>query len=238
MGDSTEVIRTQMDETRAQLSEKLETLENQVTDTVQSASTAVSDTVEAVKETVENVTGAVQGTVHSVSEAFNVQHQTDRHPWIVFGGAVALGCLAARLYWGPGQKSEEQPRRTKPRLPQPSPRSSNGNGHQAVESPSGEPAKAPASAAGPGWFVEQLGRLKGLAIGSLLGVVSDLAARSLPGEVGQRVAEEVDSFTRHLGGDPVHHLAPTGNRRSSLKAKELAEAALSRDRWRDDGGRG
>jgi phosphate uptake regulator len=74
MDDSPEVIRLQMEETRASLSEKLETLEQQVVGTVQDARAAVTDTVETVKE-------AVHETVETVKDTFDIGAQMQRHPW-------------------------------------------------------------------------------------------------------------------------------------------------------------
>jgi len=97
MADNPEVIRQQMDETRSHLAEKLQALENQVSSTVEETTAALSETVEAVKETVENVTEIVEETVQSCGQLFDLRQQTERHPWLVFGGSVALGCLAAQL---------------------------------------------------------------------------------------------------------------------------------------------
>jgi gas vesicle protein len=120
-----DLIREQMTDTRTALSEKLEKLENKVahtvsdaTDTVQETVEAVKDTVtetkeavtgtvEAVKETVTETVGAVKETigavketvksgVESVKEALNIPLQTQRHPWLVMGGAVAAGFLLGR----------------------------------------------------------------------------------------------------------------------------------------------
>ena len=44
MSDTVEMIREQMDETRSNLSEKLESLEHQVSQTVQATGTARTDT--------------------------------------------------------------------------------------------------------------------------------------------------------------------------------------------------
>src|SRR5262245_55877302 len=91
------VIRHQMEETRASLTEKLETLEHQVVGTVQGATSAVTETVENVKEavaeTVETVKGTVRETVETVKETFDLSRQVDRHPWLMVGGSVALGFL-------------------------------------------------------------------------------------------------------------------------------------------------
>lgn len=90
-----QVIRQQMDETRASLTEKVEALENQVVGTVHDATAAVSETVDnvkqAVQDTVDSVRETVKSSVESVKEALDVTHQTQRHPWPMVGGAVVAG---------------------------------------------------------------------------------------------------------------------------------------------------
>src|SRR5262249_19642153 len=91
MDDSPEVIRQQMEETRASLSEKLESLEQQVVGTVQNARAAVNDTVTNVKD-------AVQDTVDSVKDTMDIRRQMQRHPWVMLGGSMALGYIGGRLF--------------------------------------------------------------------------------------------------------------------------------------------
>jgi hypothetical protein len=81
-----EAIRTEMDETRSSLSEKLGQLEGRVSDTVRTASAAVTGTTESVK-----------GAIDSIGFAFDIPSHARRHPWIVIGGSVVIGFLAARL---------------------------------------------------------------------------------------------------------------------------------------------
>jgi ElaB/YqjD/DUF883 family membrane-anchored ribosome-binding protein len=125
-----EVIQKQMEETRAGLTNKLSALEHQVSGTVQTATDAVeatkdavtgtveavSNTVDSVKETyenvkesfqetVENVTEQVQETFKSVAETFNLNLQAERRPWVVFGGAVAVGVLGGWLLGGRSRRT-------------------------------------------------------------------------------------------------------------------------------------
>jgi len=215
MANHPEMIRHQMEETRSHLAEKLDALESQVSDTVQTTTAAVSDTVEAVKDTVENVTETVKETVEkatetvqSVGQALDLRLQTERHPWLIFGGSVALGFTAAQLLGSSREtaKSEAGVRAGQSRVSAPEAPSSQGNGHQAAESPPPSPPRSESPEQGKkSWFWDQVDRLKGLAIGSMMGVVRDLAERSLTGSLGQRVAEEVDHLTTHLGGEPIHN---------------------------------
>lgn len=175
MDDTVDVIRQQMEETKSQLSEKLESLEQQVSETVQSTGTAVNATVEAVQETVETVTEAVHDAVKSVTNAFDLERQIDRHPWLVVGGAVVLGYLAAGYLAQPAESAERSPAAP----PQPSPSAE--NGHQAA---------AESSTKSSFWR-----EMRGVALGALVVIVRDVAARAIPqvlsalseGQAGARI---------------------------------------------------
>jgi hypothetical protein len=215
-----EIIHHQMEATRAGLTDKLSALENKVSGTVEAATNAVettreavtgtveavTDTVETVKETVQEtvekvtetvsetvgaVTEQFQETVQSVAETFNLRLQAERHPWLVFGGAVAAGAvggyLIGGLAHGNGDRaaSHAQPER-----------------HTGGPSVVGTAASAVGSALG-GFLGEQLSNFKGLAIGAMMGVVRDLVKRSLPDNLKEKVADEVDKLTRNLGGEPM-----------------------------------
>jgi ElaB/YqjD/DUF883 family membrane-anchored ribosome-binding protein len=237
MAEHPEVIRQQMAETRAHLTEKLEKVENLVTETVQSATEAVSNTVEAVKDTVENVTGTVADTVsnvkdtvadtvHTVTETFNLKRQFERHPWLMFGGAVAVGYLASSLFgskrhtsgWSWGGGDQEGSQSSSPRAAAfatgdnwtgsqeqrgaPETRQSTQSAYQPAQEERYESPREEKK----GWFWNELNHLKNLGLGSLMGVVHDMAVRNLPGELGQKVAEEVDHLTENLGAQPIHGL--------------------------------
>ena len=89
MNDTPEVIRQQMEDTKSQLTEKLESLECQVSDGVQ-----------------------------SVTDAFDLSLQVARHPWMAVGGSLVLGYLASEILHAPPIKSNYEPG-TEPRSPQP-----------------------------------------------------------------------------------------------------------------------
>jgi hypothetical protein len=211
MAEHPEVIRKQMEETRASLTEKLEALETQVTEKVEATTEAVTGTVEAVKETVENVTETVQETVHSVAETFNFKRQFERHPWMMLGGAITVGCMAAYFLGGKSHRNGrrdwhgEEPETTSRRAsalaesaarhepePPPEPRS-------RQEEPS-----QPAEEGKKSWLWEEVGRIKNLALGTLMGAVREAAAHSLSGAIGEKIAEEVDHLTTKLGAEPIH----------------------------------
>jgi hypothetical protein len=203
MANHPEVIRRQMEETRSQLVEKLEDLENKVSDTVQTTTNVVGETVEAVKDTVENVTATVKETMQTVSQTFDLRLQTERHPWIVFGASVAVGCLAAQLVGaragrgrqGPDHGETLQDSRSQDYVTE-------GKGQMDFPPPP-KTQNESASTGTRSWFWEELGRFKGLALGAVMGVIRDLARSSITGTIGERVAKEVDHLTTNLGGEPI-----------------------------------
>jgi len=213
MADQPEVILKQMEDTKASLAEKLEALENQVSHSVENTTEAVAETVEAVKETVENVTESVKETVHTVSDAFNVKQHVERYPWASLGGAVAVGCLAGYYLGGRSKRRRarnadagaETPSRASGTAPAAfgsttwrEPEQSSSPYQASTQAPSEHKEEGKKS-----WFWEELGRLKGLGLGVLMGAVRDLASRSLPESISHRVAEEVDHLTTNLGGEPI-----------------------------------
>src|SRR5947209_887484 len=119
-------IEHELDETRADLADKLAQLSDKITgtvetveetvenvtekaaETVEAVKETVAGTVESVKESVETVRETVSGTVENVKESvstafenvretFNLQRQMQERPWLVLGGAVAVGFIGGKL---------------------------------------------------------------------------------------------------------------------------------------------
>jgi hypothetical protein len=86
--------------TRESLANKIEQLEAHVTDSVEEVTCAARDTVtaaaDAIQETVASVKDTVSETAESVGNAFSITHQTEQRPWLMIGGAVVAGYVAAR----------------------------------------------------------------------------------------------------------------------------------------------
>lgn len=254
-----EIIHKQMEETRSGLTDKLSALEAQVnttvqatTDAVQSTTDAVTGTVESVKETVENVSDklhetvagvtesvqqavedvkeSVGETVKSVAETFNLKLQAERHPWMVFGGAVTVGCVGALLLGGSGHK--------------PAPASSSGRrlspGHEGggkTKTPNGRAPSQQSSDAGEGWLWDKLGSFKNLAVGAMMGVVRDLVARAVPENLKERVSEEMDKLTKSVGGEPIQGALLPENQ-ANPSEQEPAQAAGGQSQAETTAGRG
>jgi len=225
-----------MEETRADLAKKLETLEAKVTDTVQGATAAVSDTVETVKETVEAVKESVAETVETVKETvgetveavkrtFDLKRQVNEHPWAMLGGSVAVGFLVGRLL---PSRSSTTAAASVPEVSSAATRwptgTTNGGYRPAaeVQAPSAAPAAQPSE---PGWFsglMEKFGpeisKMKGLALGTALGIIRDMASRAVPEQLKPKVEEVINTITTKIGGEPIrgpimeHFREATGSR--------------------------
>jgi len=208
MENETEVIREQMEETRTALTEKLEALEEQVASTVQGATATVTETVQAVTDTVAKASESVEHTIDKVSESmehtidkvkesFDLTQHVQDHPWLMMGGAVAVGFVAGQLL--PSASSAVQTVS----------HAMSGNGH-------GVPSTASSVAAtGSDWlsglskaFAPALKDLEGLAIGALAGAVGDMVLQSTPQEYRSHVREVIDNLTTSLGGTLVNRVQP------------------------------
>jgi len=219
MPDEEHLIKQQMEEKRADLTDKIETLENTLMETVQNTLHGASEVVNKVEQTVENVTETVTGSVEAVKETvaesletvketFNLRRQMDRHPWVMVGGAVLAGFVGGRLL----------PRH---RTYVPRPRGGRRRGAAPVTAASAAPIGPETSFAGgrsaeaapaaeerqPSWFSslgetfgEELSKLKGLALGATIGVLRDMLTSSAPEPLRPQLSEVVNSFTSKLGG--------------------------------------
>jgi len=229
-----EVIQAQMEETRHRLAENLDKLTRQTADTVQEVASSVSQTVESVQESVEAVTDAVQGSVEAVTETvhetvggmkdfFDIAGHVDRNPWLMVGGATALGFFVSRMLMPPAPSREALP--PPPSLPPPTP----------------APAKAPEMNFGTSagaqrleghWPEEQtqqkseskgfleglaesygplLDKLKSFAIGAAMGVARNVIAPSGAPGIASDIRGMIDDFTKQMGGQPVADM-PQGHK--------------------------
>jgi hypothetical protein len=209
MDNEPEVTRKDMDETRASLSEKLETLELQVVHSVQGATNAVNDTVENVKD-------AVHDTMASVKETFDLPLQVKRHPWGMVGGSIALGYLGGYLLHRRGSYRPKVNRWSRPAVAE-KPRLAgqrNGvaEGQHSVAEPLGRMPVPEHSRvhSEPGWvremsnqFGPEIAKLKGLALGAVFGLVRDLITQAGPEKLKTELANVMDSITVKLGGAPI-----------------------------------
>jgi hypothetical protein len=217
MDNEAEMIESQMKQKREDLTQELDRLERQVFETVQNTTSAVADTVENVKDAVggtfETVKSAVEGTVDSVKKCFDLRLQVQYHPWLMMGGSVAVGYVAGRLLEG---LSSEQPEPVV-RWGAVSPISAGGVGptndgpsyRREGESRFRHNVSSPEASSAGNWlgslaeqFAPEISNLKGLAIGTLLGLVRDMVKQALPEEPGDKLSKLLDDVTEKVCGKP------------------------------------
>jgi len=184
-----EVIRTEMEQTRSNLADKLEALESEFRGAVEGTTSAVANTVETVQETVENVKESVQETVASVKETLNVRKQVERHPWAMFGGAVLVGCFAGSLLGRRSSRKRTETTTVPEGRKEVAPPVGNGNGRSRKAPPEEE-----------GALQSTLKTIKGLAIGTLMGALRDVLEKAAPASLTSDLANVVDDMTTKLGG--------------------------------------
>jgi hypothetical protein len=210
MDNETDVTREQMDETRASMSEKMETLEQRVVDTVHGAA-------ETVTHTVANVKDAVHATVENVKDTVDVRLQMTRHPWTMVGGCIALGFLGGYLLFRHTAAQPSASGMSRPAFPDRPRITEQPNGvakdFRIPEQAFGKrpvPDVAP-SVGDPGWlerlhtrFGSQMDTVKGLAIGAALGVARDMITQSSPEVMKAALVDVIDGLTVRMGGEPLH----------------------------------
>ena len=229
MPDEEHLIKQQMEEKRADLAGKIETLESTLLETVQNTLHGASEVVNKVEQTVETVTEKVTGSVEAVKETvsesletvketFNLRRQMDRHPWLMVGGATLLGYLGGRML--PRHRTYVPPRRRGRRTGAAPVTAASAvpigpeTTFAAGRTPQPEPL--PAEEPQPSWvsrlgdtFGEELTKLKGLALGATLGVLRDMLTSAAPEPLRPQLSEVVNGFTSKLGGrvidEPLFH---------------------------------
>jgi len=220
--ESPEVIKSQMEQTRQGLVEKIETLEQQVTQTVQEATNAVTSTVDTVKEVVSNTSDAVQSTVDSVKDvvsntkdavqstmdsvvgAFDLSGHVQRSPWLMFGGAVASGFVLGKVL-APPQMSSSSASADFSRL---SAASVDSSRHSSEPTPkqSEQPSKSifdgPLSAMGS-MFEKPLAIAEGMAVSAFFSVLQNVVKDAVPADWKDQLVGVVNDLNKQLGGMPL-----------------------------------
>jgi len=216
-----DMIQSQMEQTRANLGDKLEALESHVMGTVSAATETVSDAVQGVKDVVGTVTESVAAvsttvtetaaavsdtvsdTVANVAESLNIAKQIEAHPWGAMGAAFGIGFLGSLLLGSSEKKAQ--------------PSSSAGSGNSWLPSAPAKgapseslqaPATSSAASSDSSWLSKDspVGQLigqategvTGLALNSIMGVVRELTA-SLPESFREPANNFVDSMATDLG---------------------------------------
>jgi ElaB/YqjD/DUF883 family membrane-anchored ribosome-binding protein len=272
MDKESDVIKHQMEHTRAALTDKLELLEHQVTDTVTEAADTVEkvrhtvqdtvseatqtvekvrqtfqDTVSgaaekvasmkhAVRDTVESVRESVRETAAAVSETLDIRKQVEKHPWAMMVGATAVGfgvgVLVSRVDVQEAASGAASSIASSAKS-----LASSGSGAAGDHSPgwTGPQREQRAVRQQPGWQEEEspwmpaVNKLKGLAIGTMFGVLRDVLSKSMPDTLRGQVGEVIDDFTTSFGGKPIAGKVLPDS--WSGERREHEETMESRENW-------
>jgi len=189
MEDEAELIKQNMQEKRAELSEKLQHLERQVTGEVASSAGSVTQSVAnvagSVTESVTNVAGGVQDTITTVKDLFDLPKQVQEHPWLAVGGAVVVGYLAHSFL-------------------------SKGEVLSAIGASINGAASAGGSATGTlaGLFGGEVAKLQRFATLAALQLVGRAVKDNIPGPTGEGISQLVEQFSASLQEPSTPGTAP------------------------------
>jgi ElaB/YqjD/DUF883 family membrane-anchored ribosome-binding protein len=201
--DNEDIIRDQMEDTRTSMTDKLETLEKQVADSVHVATTNVAHTVESVTDTVTSVKDSVEQTVTAVKDSMrqgvnavkdflDLPQHVKSHPWAMVGGSVVVGYVVGYVLGGRSGSSHAG---TSQGRSQPAAANGATNGrHEVFASPS-PPSGGLLSSLAP-----EIAKLKGLALGALVGAVRETIQKAVPPHLGSSLDEIFTSVTDKITG--------------------------------------
>jgi ElaB/YqjD/DUF883 family membrane-anchored ribosome-binding protein len=221
MDSESAVIHHQMEQTRTNLQDKLETLEQRVKDTVQHVTEAVNETVttvtDAVHDTVGTVKESVQDTVDTVKDTLDLRQQVEQRPWGMFCGAVAVGFFGGRLLIQTQPVASSAPVYQSDPTKEPLSRLYQSTALPGARETTSRSTPLPPASTWNWWdsfaqeYRDEIDKVKGLAISTLGGLIGELVTQSAPPALKEHIQEVVDSVTRKLGGQPLEEplLAPS-----------------------------
>jgi len=185
MAPEADVIRKQIDETRAALQAKLAALEQQVRGKVSSVAVQVQHTQAAVQE-----------TAASLRRSLDLRYQMNERPWALLGGSFFLGALTGYVLSGP-----------RPGVARSSSPISRGGVAFRGEPEQASSVEALASSGGVSLlsrlaepFAPELAKVRGLAVGVLMGAIRDVVKDSIPPTLAPHLEEILNNVTTKMGG--------------------------------------
>jgi uncharacterized protein YjbJ (UPF0337 family) len=97
MGESTDQIRREIDESRQSAADKIDQIQNQVTGTADQMTASVQETAEHLRE---QVTGTVEDSIQTVKENLDIRQAIEERPLLAVGAALIGGFVLGGLTGG------------------------------------------------------------------------------------------------------------------------------------------
>jgi ElaB/YqjD/DUF883 family membrane-anchored ribosome-binding protein len=177
MTEKLELLGERVQETVEGAQASVEEMVENVRDTVDTTVAAVKQTVEgaqaSVEGLVENVKGTVGETVEAVQRTFDLHHQMEQHPWLLFGGATLVGYLLGR--GGSGGTSAAVSTNNDTRLSSVSPIPASSS-----ESPTRPQPQQGTGSRDLGWFTDEIAAIKSAAVGAVVSTLWGMFKQALP----------------------------------------------------------
>lgn len=204
-------MRQEIDDTRSAMADKMGALQGRVMDTVQNAQETVEDSIQIAND-----------TMTSVKHAFDIKYQVAQHPWAMVSGSILAGLALGSLIQSVRRRTRQNPDRpagnetARPSPPQGDegrlgrPRSDlfsiplrgNGSSDDAAL-PRFDAAPPPSRPGAFGRYQEEIDKVRGVAIGYIMGLVRDSIKEAVP-QVASQIDCVMDGITIKLGGEPIH----------------------------------
>jgi len=217
-----------MMERRAALTDKLDQLEQQVEGTFSDAKERVNDVIDTVTDTVDSVQRTYHDAKENMSNAVNIRRHVVRHPWAMIAGAAAVGYVGTAYLRDRPNGNGSHPANggaltdryngfmsvladpeigpvrivekavpIKEKTPAPAPLETQ------LDVETVKDAREKMGIRMGEMFHDEIQLLKGLALGTLFGIVRDLAMKSAPAAINQPLEDAINQFTLKLGGKPI-----------------------------------
>jgi len=162
----------------AEIREEIDCTRSAMADKLEALEDRMMNTVQSAQETVADSIQSAKDTVASVKRTFDLKHQVEQRPWTMVGSCFLAGLAVGGLI---------PMARPRPVTPVPTSR------FQA-ELPSRPGILDP--------FQEEIDKVKGIAIGYVMGLVRDSIKDSVP-QLEPKIDELMNGLTTKLGGEPV-----------------------------------
>jgi ElaB/YqjD/DUF883 family membrane-anchored ribosome-binding protein len=222
--ESIEVIEEEIEQTRTGLADKLEALTQKL-----------SGTVEDVGETVENVVETTKETIHNIKDTFNIPKQVEEHPWLAMGASVLVGFVGGKLLGSLTSGGNGHAGYASNGMAESIPQRMATASEYAPEPPQYEAPYEESHDQSRGWLAElgqhfapEINKAKGLALGTMFGVIRDMVSQALPESLKNQVAKVFDDVTEKVGGEPIQQGSLVQDSSDESSSRQGSTAGSSR----------